>query len=458
MSEPTFEQAQELAKISKFITVDTDYEITDGEELAHQMWVKEQSNNLSDNEAVIYLERLSDMVQRIEKLNKKAAKYGFEPMQLHVIAHLDEVIDIRDRSGRKLGERVYQMLIVRWTGETPRVGDYQLAAVIEHVYNSATKSYNNIIRTLPGFDKEIPQAYRNAAPHCEHCNYDRNRKDTFVVYSEKENQFYQVGSGCLGDYTGVNTPYKAVSIGTFLHEISEIASGDNSFPRKPVEVDLDYFVALSFATIERYGYVSATAVMNGFEGVPTSTQVWGQIIDQMRGINRSWHVEVDEKSNARANMAIDWIRTEFSQRYNLSDFEYNMYTVASLDRIDCRKKGFAAYLPEMYMRDVESKVIEKHQAQYDGKISEHVGEIDKRMEFDNLTCTHVQYIESQFGVKRLVKFLDVNSNIVTMFYSGQDDYEIGQVYSGKATVKRHEEFNGNKETHINRPKFEKQGV
>ena len=49
----------------------------------------------------------------------------------------------------------------------------------------------NILATVPG-QVPLPLKYRTAGPTCDHCGFNRNRKDTYVLRHD-DGRYVQVG-------------------------------------------------------------------------------------------------------------------------------------------------------------------------------------------------------------------------------------------------------------------------
>lgn len=79
---------------------------------------------------------------------------------------------------------------------TYKINDWSFVGTIEFTTNG------NIIRLAnSSFEGKVPSKYLHTPKICEHCGKIRNRKDTYLIYNEKTNEFKQVGSTCLLDYT-----------------------------------------------------------------------------------------------------------------------------------------------------------------------------------------------------------------------------------------------------------------
>ena len=79
---------------------------------------------------------------------------------------------------------------------TYKIDDWYFVAAIEH------STAGNIIRASD-FDliQFMPNVYRTTGHVCEHCNKIRDRKDTYLIFNSKTNDFKQVGKTCLQEYT-----------------------------------------------------------------------------------------------------------------------------------------------------------------------------------------------------------------------------------------------------------------
>jgi hypothetical protein len=149
----------------------------------------------------------------------------------------------------------------------------------------------------------------------------------------------------------------------------------------------------------------------------------------------------DDAEIARAT--IDYIRNEWE---NDTDFGHNVTTVIADDQVKHRSFGIAAAAVMVYKRDQE-KAIEQEKAKA-GINNEHVGSIKDRTEF-KLTVTGIKAFEGQFGTTFLHSMIDEDGHIFKWF--GSYDLDEGKTYTGKWTIKDHDEWKGMKQTIITRP-------
>ena len=84
--------------------------------------------------------------------------------------------------------------------------------------------------------------------------------------------------------------------------------------------------------------------------------------------------------------------------------------------------------------------------------SEFVGQVKDRGTFD-LTLTFRKGFETDFGVSFLNTLKDAQGNVFTYWGNSFLDVEVDSTITVKATIKDHREYDGTKQTVINRPKI-----
>jgi hypothetical protein len=81
-----------------------------------------------------------------------------------------------------------------------------------------------------------------------------------------------------------------------------------------------------------------------------------------------------------------------------------------------------------------------------------VGEVGDRVTFENATLNSVRELDGNFGITYLHKFTDAAGNDLVWFASNDNLGDEGEVITFKATIKRHGDYKGRKNTVINRAK------
>lgn len=100
--------------------------------------------------------------------------------------------------------------------------------------------------------------------------------------------------------------------------------------------------------------------------------------------------------------------------------------------------------------DAVARIVEQNttRAAQDGT-SAYVGEIKDRIEFE-ATVEFTKEIEGYYGTTTIIKLRDLEGNVFTWFASGWHDVGRGDRVSIKGTVKKHDEYQGTKQTVLSR--------
>ena len=200
--------------------------------------------------------KLTELGERIAKLNKKAVKLGTEAITLTVSdEHAQEVTrEMRpptdsvaaallavEGTTRDYVERVTDYTFVIVNGETPMIAGWVFVATLDHEADEGADEAVGIRRAPVGtflvnrigeeaaaaVETADLTAYRHASNDCDHCGFNRRRKQTYVLYEVATGELRQIGSTCLKDYTGAHNPERIAAWAEWLEGLySDLGRGD----------------------------------------------------------------------------------------------------------------------------------------------------------------------------------------------------------------------------------------
>ena len=393
---------------------------------------------------------------RIEALHKRVAKIEKRAEKLNVQA--PTVIDTGEREDQVLSKTtVHTWAYIAVNGIAPKIDGWTFIATLQH------EAEGNIIRRVPNpsltgaareFEKEDGLAqYRNVESKCDHCGFKRQRKDTYVVVHE-DGRSMQVGTNCLGDFLGGASPAQVAKgmeyIWRVIDEARSYESSGFSGIRVDPQVDTLHYLSHVALTIRKNGWLSrgkATGYQRATADIAASNMNDQEQQARDRDGTPIWDDPTDEDRDLAAR-ALKWIREEFSDD---SDYASNLVTAVAGERMNYRSEGIAASGIAVYNREMGKRAkVEQEKAT---TLNEYFGQTGDRTE---LTLT-VKTIKENWrnggyndeGVTYIHKLVDAEGRRFTWF--GSYSLDEGKTYTGKWTIKRHNEWNGIKETHINRP-------
>lgn len=386
---------------------------------------------------------LHQVKHRLEVLNRRALKLGFDPIEIS-ISPLHEVEDTFNDAW------TIWPRIIRWhdveilTNHVPRIEGYALAATIDFENDAI------IINGNPVYGKDLPVEFRSTDNRCDHCGFDRNRHS--VVVLEKDGEFIQVGRSCVKDFIGYD-PHQIFAFHSLVNravgEFDEMdrgrrASGDEDvLPTKTV-------IAASLAVVAEYGYTShRKSEETDFEIPSTSSRVKDLFVREtdpkLASAKAEWWKEhVTDEVREMALTIIDWVQ----EQEPTSEYMHNLIQLTAMKGVTWKRVGLVASSVLAYQRAMD--LLEAREALPE---SDYVGEIGKRDEFE-VTFQKLVLNEGFYGTTYIHMFRDTDGNDLTWFGSKRLDPELApsgsDVITIKGTVKKHQTYNDRKQTVINR--------
>ncbi len=377
--------------------------------------------------------RVEELKRRVDVLNRRVVRTGGAGLTLEVTGE----------SVSGAGESLERWSDVVVTGDVPMIAGWRFVARVEH------HEAGNIVSCAPGSLVELPNSHRLAEASCSHCSARRNRKDTFVLY--KDGDVRQVGRNCLADFLRSGDPEVALrvwsllaSVRSLLNEAAERGYG----PSDPRGFSTVYFLACTVAAIREAGWVSKASSM---ETGRTPTAQTASMIATQKLKGRTPVAE----DFAEAGEVAAWIE-DLAGREDLNDYLSNLRAAVAIGCVERRHEGIVASGVSAYRRELEKAAeAARDAAREAASPSSHVGVVDKRYDFRGLTIRWARQVHNDWGTSLMLMLEDQAGNDLKCFLRGEDDFAVGDVLGGKATVKSHEEYHGRKVTVLTRCKLVK---
>lgn len=392
-------------------------------------------------------ECLETVRKRLAVANKAAEKLGAMPLVLVTLGSEERVIG-RDRDA--MGEVVDVTALfveVEITGEIPTLeGGWKLLAVINHEEGVP------IYKVVPG--ETLPE--RPATFGCDHCDTNRRRNDTFVVQDDL-GELRQVGRNCLADFLGSATfsPENILGYLSGLEAASHSIDWDSSFGGGKVKVGVGTIVLAAAACVDAFGWTPRSK--SGVDARATADDVMQYLFPpkyQDEGHKRfveaiRAHFTPGLKDEAKA--AVEWAKNLSAKETQNSEYLYNLKTVAHLEAVNADKLGIVASLIAAYRREQDSLRRFEAKARASGHLQAEVGQ---RLVL-TVTLKEMRTFETVYGFSHKCE-LETEDGVVLVWWAsndptiGPDAWAKGEKRTVKATVKKHDEWKGIKQTVVSR--------
>ena len=184
--------------------------------------------------------------------------------------------------------------------------------------------------------------------------------------------------------------------------------------------------------------------------MPTSVHAWMSIFPPRRSDRKSDFTPLS-KTNAGEilfNKVVDSLY-ELDAKPTKSDFEHNVLVNWKKGVVQRRDAGLLAAAIMIH----EKALLKKIDLQKDAD-SKHVGTVKERREFE-VTITKKLGFETAFGIMFMILMKDTEGNVIiwktgTGFNDRHYNASVGHKFKIKATVKKHDEYQGIKQTIVTR--------
>lgn len=373
----------------------------------------------------IYADKVEEVVKKLNRISKKAGKYGI-PFSYSVSEEHPKKVNYYETEGctaYKTNTVVVSAVDVSIECDTLIYANgWKVVAHIEH------GSQGNIVTAI-NCDPE-PEWY-NLPSRCDHCGTNRRRNTTFIVEHENGTR-KQVGKTCLKDYTGID-PATAL----MAEEIRDIILNESvrweTCGTAPKMYETAYVIALAVESVKEHGYIK-------------STEQNATKIDVLERFKHDEHPSTDSIKTAENIVA--WLS---SLDDSVVGPERDCKSLALSGYCKLSHIGRLAYMPlayNRYMEEIERKKAQEARKTAE-KVSEYVGTEGERIALVAQSAALLTSWENQYGYTYLYKFVS-DDNVFVWFASRPVEVCDGMTIKG--TIKSHNERDGIKQTILTRCK------
>ncbi len=368
--------------------------------------------------------RKSVIEKRLEKLSKKAAKYG----------NGDITFTFGEKTIREIkteyGPRQYEFIDITVTGNAPQIAGWQLLARIEIMGGD-----ENLVHTVPGSSVQLNEGYRTHDGHCDHCNTSRRRNDVYVL-ADGQNQI-AVGRTCLRDFLGIDDPKAIVNRAQFFEELRNIQEDDmignfGSFGC----FDLQEVLTVAAGFIRTKGYVSkAKQAETGYETTGEA------VIYSIRSVP-GYKLETTAEDRNWAAKTIEFFRA--TETFG-NDYMDNIRVLMKQDLVLERHVALISSAVLAAQRALAPKPIVAE--------SNFVGKEKERLRNLDLLLEKIIFLgHGTFGPSYLHLLKDTTGNQFSWITGNKLEIAEGSRVKLDASVKQHKLYNGVKQTVLTRAK------
>ena len=380
-------------------------------------------------------DNLEPLTKKVTSLNKKAVKNGLVPLLLTVGDVVETVIE-KDGNRPNYIERHYPVSI---SGEWPSVNGWKCIAKIDH---------RDGINLIAIYDDKDVSKWRERKPTCDHCGHNKIKVNSYLIENEETGEILQIGKTCIKDYIK-GDPKVMLSMMTWVRTIEDELEKDFSGGTFDPYYDVLEVAKASALSIRKYGFVAKDAGDYEAGIIPTAEHLNDYFSPSFGGgySHDDWAVVWSFTDEDEA-LAKSMIANMVADKDSYNNFVITVNQLIDLGSIRPKFFGYIAGAVSGYLK-LQAKEKAKEIAN-EGKTNATVGEIKKREDF-KVTLENVIATQGYYGTTFIHKFVKDTGETIVWFASGVKlDKETGDTFVIKATVKKFDEFNGWKQTIVNR--------
>jgi hypothetical protein len=388
--------------------------------------------------------------KKLDALNARAEKLGLPPVTATQVGE-----------SKLVGSDL--VVSIRLEGEAPTIDGWTVVARVEHIHGE-----RNIVQAAPdaALSPEALTPWLTAPANCQHCLTKRRRKDTFVLL-DASGDTMQVGGNCLADF--LRTPDAADALAAYYSGLAAFDAEFRQYTSGAGEPHVDVALLLTVAqeATTRFGWVPTRG--GDPDKKPTAQWVrdairWakavrsaatGQVPIELQPLVDLW---LTGTPSPQAHETVQWVRTTLEAEVvndvdlgRADSYTANVATLLAKDFAPLRFLNLLVSVPRFVAARKHREAEELAKKGPPKAPSEWFGAVKDREVYDLTLTRIVGPITGEWGDRFGYFFKATGTeNIAVWWTGGEPGVEIGENAEFRATISKHDEYQGVKQTILSR--------
>lgn len=384
--------------------------------------------------------------ERVAKINKRLTRRGYTGLVELTVGEPYTVSDTLDG-----GIEVETVVVdVTLTGRPAQYEGWVFVAAVDTLpATSGDAAF--VLRCAPGMEATDAERASLAAYACQHCNTTRtNRTHSYLLRNASTGESIQVGKSCMADFLGCPVVPSMLPTTESLEDSLSDARGEGPDEFTPATV-----VATALAITDVTGYVSLdTATAHNLFATSTLVKdaLYGNAMQRAALLEEFPALATPDV--ARANTMISALLAAEAT----SPYMANVHAALDAQAIGYRHVGIAASAVVAHAKmletaqDVEERARAKAEREAANAAITYLGTEGEKVTVTGVV-TRAQIVHSTYGSSRMF-VIDCGAHVIKTFTTAKwsEDVDEKDTVTVTGTVKRHEEYEGVKQTVLTRCK------
>jgi hypothetical protein len=442
--------------------------------------VDESSDEFNINKEFSVEERGLNYIKfELEKLNKKAAKWGVKPITIQIIKQ--EMKGFTERmkpnsveieripvDNLKDADQIEKWITFKFDSEPPKVEGFQFVASIDHSMEAG-----NIVNISPNAANVIvPDEVRNMSQHCDVCKTNRDRNNTFILKkiggdgviktkngeeTIKDGKLISVGRSCLKRFLNQNVSIKSlIEYALFLSNLIETVknaigknwddtespgrAGGGSFKGTSYQFTDTFLKFMSIVYLKEGKFVSKKMANEGntatlYLALNLMHPDAKERFDQNSYYNRTMrNQELMNRADAFVKKFYDWLKTkDFAAEANKNKYSEFYNYLINLDVLSkqikdpnssfpTKMEGYVSAMFGMFVRDlnktIENTPKQTYKNEWIGNKGDKINLLNVKLLYPPKAFTSAGYgYRATDTTNYLLTFITEDGNVVTWWQS-----------------------------------------
>lgn len=426
--------------------------------------------DISRDDIVVGQGGLALLKSKIEEINKKATRWGLDPVKLDIVKEEDIKVNNPGDTGPTQYKKQYTC---KMEGKSPQIPGFEFIAKVENT------DAGNIINMSPNSSiKELPTEYRDADSKCDVCKSKRERLNTFIIRDEAKNELITVGSTCLKRFLPIDSVSQLINYAEMLESLRSLTqeelddrdreySGSNTSRNHYDVEELIYYLSLAYLVNGKI-YISKKKseelsaedkFVDSTAGLATNIMFYRPGRDE----TPDYIIRAEKlKDEARefTKKVVEYMKShdfkaDAVTKPDMANYFNNLEVLKNSKTANIKNIGYLGGLLASYL--INQNMIQKKKEESERKPSEFVGQIGTKISVE-ATLKSIRGYDGQYGYITIYGFQDTNGNDLVWFSSNDLGIVENDKYKITATVKDHKtsdpKYGSKKQTIITRAKIQ----
>lgn len=362
--------------------------------------------------------------QHVAKINTRAQKRGFTGC-----IDLKGVQRTVTNAKTNLLEVVFDATL---SGEAPSYNGWKFLAAVDSVADEF------VLRAAPGEDTSVINRKVLQHGYCGHCQIKRpNRVHTYLVQNSEYNTVMQVGSTCIKDFLGWTVSPVFLDEDSIAKKITDfLDSFHSSASYSPQSI-----IRIADAVVSLYGWTSSSGT------IPTRNLVSSFLYGTSAG-DGELQKEISSRLAATEDHSQEIIDTLCAQLPANTEYGQNLLACLKADYVEPKHLGLVVSAVPAFHKLTAEPAEKVLPVEY-----RYAGDLDEKVTVTGAVSL-IRYVDGFYGQGSALIVIKNESTSVKMFTTASwaDHVVEGEDITVTGVVKAHEEFNGEKQTLLRRPK------